>query len=87
VNSIAKAIASLKRTKGHVDQATNQIPVQEDDPCYRCDHMKIFVFLVTCCDATVCENCADEMAWENKTRKFLLQLIDGSKDNKISIKI
>ncbi|XP_065908285.1 uncharacterized protein [Dysidea avara] len=66
VNSTAIAIASSnprsQYTSVHNEQVTAvQLPQQEDDPCYRCDHMKILVFLVTCCNATVCRTCADEI--------------------------
>ena len=65
MNSTVNAIASkvmLQNTTAHKEEeATNQFPAKEDDPCYRCDHLKILVFLVTCCNATVCKKCAHKM--------------------------
>jgi len=81
VNSTVKAIASklmLQNTTTHKEkEATDEFPAKEDDPCYRCDHMKMLVFLVTCCNATVCKNCANEMVkyWDQKRCPFCRQRV------------
>jgi len=52
-----KAVASLQKQ----NPGDHQLPAKGDDPYYCCKHIKVLVFMVTCCNAIVCRSCADKI--------------------------